>query len=661
MDETKCILLGFGSSALDPSTLSISQELTSTLHPSEVQLLRSLLPLGAHYWRIRQFCTAVTVGRIDGLYAASLSAGSKEVLATYEAAVQGAASIAGLNDIRKNFGPSLEALAAMSTGDNKTTVLIDQIQQFVTNQELPHRFRAFVGTSAIMGLLFVIAHYVAHGVILHNCPDFFIKQEAVGDREELVVNAPLLCFGISEELAVSILISGRERHTLLRESKLTGGSWASKGVDPAASAIFNSIHNPSLCSGGVLAVDELETRIEAAKGLWSRALWSAVGLSSSVHVHLASIRDMFLCHRGDLWQTFVERCFPGLVSSASTGHVPHPRPIAECFRTAVAMTTRDVDGVVSAFAVGVDGAAAAGSVVTFQQPQSRNPVARFGDVAQRILAQIAALRLLYNSPTGIHLVVSRSALGIYQSVFSFNMRMRFSFFALLQTRLLLRDAVKRIALDRQSSATSATAALVHRTLALLQTLMFVQSNLGYYLQVDVIEKHYAQLQQGFESVSNVERAKQLHDRFVLAVAEGSFYPNEVSAQHSNTILESVEMLFVSSLTLYVLCANKPSPTEREAGTHTHALMMLESKVNKELMPVLVGSLSISTKTSERALWSRIDFNRYFSRGGGGSGGPSGGVSSAPTGMPVSLSTFQPISIKPQTASLKLQQLHQSER
>jgi hypothetical protein len=326
------------------------------------------------------------------------------------------------------------------------------------------------------------------------------------------------------------------------------------------------------------------------------------------------------------------------------------------------MTTRDVDGVVSSFAAELDGAALVACTSMFQLPQSRNPVTRFDEAAQRLLGYIGALRLLYNMPDGLHLLVSRSALAIYQSVFSFNMRMRFSFVSLLQTRHLLRDAIKRISMDRQSpSAASPTAVLLHRTLALLQTLTFVQSNLGYYLQVDVIEKHFSQLQQVFESgVSNVDRAKQLHDRFVLAVAEGSFNPNEstlAAQQHGgNTILEAVEMVFRSSLTLYVICANKPTSSEREAGTHSHALAVLEAKVHKELLPLLVGSLSISTKTSERALWSRIDFNRYFSRGsdGGSSATASSSASAVLAGMPVSLGSFQPISVKPQTASLKLQ-------
>ena len=654
MDETKCILLGFGSSALDPTTLSISPELQTMLHPAEVHLLRTLLPLGAAYQKVRQFCTAVAIGRVDGLYSAAFASGARQVVELYEKTVKNASSVANLNEIRKNFGPAMDALLEIVTVHQKTAVVIELLQQFVTNQEFLPSFRSCIGESAIMGLLFVIAHYVAHGVILHNCPDFFIKLDATTDNDVLVVNTSLLSFGISEELAISILVAGRERHTLIRESKSVS-SWAKKGIDPAATAIFNSLHNASLCAGGVLALDELETRVEAAKGLWSRTLWQSVGLANNIHTHLMHIRDMFLCHRGDLWQTFVERYFPVLVSGASgsAGHAAQPRIVAECFRTACTMTMRDCEEMIGSFSVGLESVLAPSN---FPQPQLRTAVARFDDVAQKMVTQLKALRVQFKLPPGVHLLVSRSALSIYQSVFSFNMRMRFSFYALLQTRLLLRDVVKRMSFERQSSSSSssnATSALVQRTLALLQILTFVQSNLGYYIQVDVIETHYATLIQGLENIANVERAKQIHDRFVLAVAEGCFHPNETT--RINPILEVTELLFTCSLTLYVICANKPTTAEREAATHSHALVMLESKVTKELIPVLVGSLSISTKSSERALWSRIDFNRFFSSGGSQNKLTSvTGQFPQPTGVPVSLTSFQPTTVKPQTTSLKSQ-------
>lgn len=165
--------------------------------------------------------------------------------------------------------------------------LLHQLHHFISHREVPIEFREAMGRRVWMAVLYAIAHFVAHGVVLRShASDFFIRlrprrgnthvpsakipsnassgwyssqgrcqekqdekeeeedrnEEAVvlpslspKDKMELVLLPRRLPIGLSVELGMSILQAGRERRLLLMEAQL--------GTDPTSMGTRSSFTN----------------------------------------------------------------------------------------------------------------------------------------------------------------------------------------------------------------------------------------------------------------------------------------------------------------------------------------------------------------------------------------------------------------------------------
>jgi hypothetical protein len=131
------------------------------------------------------------------------------------------------------------------------------------------------------------------------------------------------------------------------------------------------------------------------------------------------------------------------------------------------------------------------------------------------------------------------------------------------------------------------------------------TSLSYYLQIDVIETNASALAKRLSSLKEIDSARKLHDKFVVNVMESSFM-----TQSGQFVLEALTQLFHISFSFYGLCSRNESRLGADAAAA--ALSTLEKRLQRDVVAVLIGNLSIATAAADRALWSRLDFNRYFS-------------------------------------------------
>lgn len=612
MEELRCSLLGFSSASFPFSSSTHLRggggagEQTSSvllqLHPAERALITDALPLGTMCHTLRGVTRDIAVGRREGVYISALGAAIAEILEHYEKSVRAVTTASAVAALRPMYFSAFTLLTGAVAQQESPDVILSSIRSFVLNCEIPQEFRVCLGEAVWMGLLYTIAHYIAHGVVLHGRKDFFISVRSKGGREDHALHSDLLPHGVSMELGMLILSVGKERRVLLSETESQGRDHFEKlalgAQDEAANAVFKAIYDFSLCAGGVLALDELETRVEAARKLWSKALWLKVGGTAALQEHLAALRAVFLCHRGDLWHAFVEAAFPNLVDSAVSKTVLTEsvigRVVADAFVHALNVSGLGDVPVYEQFSMFV--------VLPLEIGDSK--LRSIEDTARTILGYMRGLWVKYVLPQGLHLIVSTKAMEYYQRIFSFHIARRFSLHALHAVSRLFSGAFVS---NRRPSAE------LRRTFVLMQLLLFLQTTLAYHLQVDVILLQTTRLEKAMENCKSVQDAKRCLDRCVWHVAEGSFI-----TEGSGALLVACESLFRCSFTLYVLCTRYRLTSWAAEGSEiplevSAALAALETRVHQDVVAAFTGHLSGSaTRATERALWARLDFNRFFS-------------------------------------------------
>ncbi|KPA83104.1 hypothetical protein ABB37_02810 [Leptomonas pyrrhocoris] len=739
MEEVKCCLLGFNSElleqALDSSSTPSAALPTDSeaaaethlrlycqslpFHPTEQALLQRVLPLGRSYHLLQRAAQDVAVGRTVGLYPAAIGKGIKKILEHYVEAVKAASTPSALSALPATYAMTFALLEQIVEVQQRAEVCLPLLDRFLHHQEVPAVFRRLLGESVWLSLLYTTAHYVAHGVVLHARPDYFISlqtrlsnaaatsspsltgparpsagpspQPVPQPREEHTLYVDRLPRGVSTDLGLLILAAGKERRVLLRDADVQSGSdyleqLALGSQDEAANAVFHSIFNVQLCHGGVLATEELAARVEAAKTLWSKALWMKVGDLPALLAHLTALRNVFLCHRGDVWYAFVERVLPvlananppppqrlktnttstdtanfhllgtpslnnedeengnekgdeagaeddartraSLAAAAAARYAFLQRAAADAFLFALSVANlRDVpsyetftmrvssSGVEQADAAFTKGSTAKALTATLaattgaQASRQRrgDGAASTEDMARHLLYIVKSMYVQYVPPQGLPLIVSQKSMHYYQRLLSFHLSLRFALQALAVTRTRFSEALL---------TNTKPSADLRRAFTVFHLLHFLESTIAYYMQVDVINVCTARLEEQLSSsaCASVEQAKRLHDHFIWSVSEASFLTDG-----SEALLQACQSLNTCAVTLYTMCTRYCIPYWAVAGVNETPIEVratlgaLEVRVQQDVVAVFTGHLGLGGRQWERALWGRLDFNKFFSQ------------------------------------------------
>ncbi|CCW61698.1 unnamed protein product [Phytomonas sp. EM1] len=670
MEEIQCVLLGLDSCALlassplissghtinsmddasvngyganDASILSLTPSIRSSLHPTELLLLEGLLPLGRQYALLSAIARDTSLGRTEGLYASAVGAALEKILSCYVEDVKCAKTPSELALLSSTYSLTFNLLEkitqqkAPKSGPSSSSLLTIEylagIGDFLSNMELPPSFRQILGEHIWQAVLYTTAHYVAHGVVLYGRSDYFISVSSATSSlsggkkcsaEAHTLHQDLLPPGLSVNLGLSILAAGKARRVLLNEVEANEGDYLEQlaigALDGAAESVFQTIFAPSLCEGGLLAVDEMAARVESARALWTKALWERVSRTAPLAEYLEALQVVFMCARGDLWHAFVECTFNVICSNRSEVlHNPHEHAGSKRIHTSSHANLRRAVGEAFAYGLSVSGLAELSTYECFSVslPQGASQLdtktvmmdgtsscMAVEDVAGSILSLVRDLCIVYTTPQGLQLVVSQKALEYYQRLFSLHMSMRFALHSLSILRQLFSDAIT----TNPKPSTD-----LRRAYALFQMLHFLQTAVANYFQIDVVLLYTHELRQNIERCTSLQEAKHCHDRFIWNIAENSFL-----TEGSERVLTTCRALEECAVTLYMICVRyrlnywavdgvNQTPIEVAA-----ALTALETRVRQKVLASFVSHLSVSSRHAERALWVRIDFSRYFS-------------------------------------------------
>lgn len=275
------------------------------------------------------------------------------------------------------------------------------------------------------------------------------------------------------------------------------------------------------------------------------------------------------------------------------------------------------------------------------------------DAARVVLQRVNRISVAVALPDGVRLVVTPAALGRYRALFAQHMALRFSLHALQACRRLASarptfasgaarskgntTTAASAAASAASPAASAPFSASAEVAVLVHRLTFVISNYLYYLQMDVQEAHLHSARRALNSAHSVDAARNAHDTFVARAFAGAFL-NESS---DDGVGATMHLACTLSMSLFALCSlpeaaavlsgTPPAPTAgvpppsafasasaalASAGGGgvdvAAALRVLRARLDSEVLPGLAAHLSAATRVEHRALWTRLDFNRFIS-------------------------------------------------
>lgn len=702
-----------------------------------------VLPLGSLYATLRNFANDGTAGRLDGYIASASAIAVGCVLSDYEAQVDKISGVADLDALHKHFGEAFHMLVRLTHHKEELPVLILLIHQIQSSLDLPLSIRATLGEYTTTTVLFCIAHFVAHGVVLEGRQrDFFICKAAKRRREartergddvpaaheshddgatsvlldrtegddgpddvtvSFTLNKRLVPCGIPLDLADSMIHVGATRDVLRKQLREYGATRLRSGErdDEIARAVFASIYNAALTKGGRLVIEELAVRVEAARSIWSTALWDLVGGTRHLVNTVRLLRDAFLGHRGDLWGTFVDHAFPHLINFAIMGRT-HPSAstkgmavkMDQAYQSALRAVRLDETPLSTAISISMEVPAPA-------VPSS------IQEASEIIASRIPLIFITVDLTPGTELVIAKHTLDRYHELFSFQLGIRFAMHALHNARKQLQELAVCRALVRSASSLRDTPGdaggrdpttpsvatswkhAMGRIGVLLHFYTFVLSTVGQYFQVDVIETHYSPLEsllahsstskgqptgqqrgtgavggsRGGAPVQSVEEARIAHERALLEVADAMFYfdggdgdetPRTNQRGSSSADADLTESLMTATRTSFALfclaqrcwmllvgTADSGASVQPLTSEALTAIVSLEGARN-DLIVNIASHLSRSSKPSERALWARLDFNKFISNAWQKivrSGGHQHAQRTNSVGVPLSLGTI----------------------
>jgi hypothetical protein len=618
------------------------------------------LPLGSLYVVLKSFANDSAAGRLDGYVISATALAVSAILQDYEAAVDAIQGIADVVALSTSYGEAFHALVRVTHHKHELPVFLLLVQQLLSSLDLPLSIRSTIGEHVATTVLFCVAHFAAHGIVLEGRRnDFFIqtasrrrrvrRQEIATEEDQLfesdsnsdgdeadlastadadgsskrhspsssnrfVANKRLIPCGLQLELVNTMIQAGNTRHVLKKQLRRYGVTRLRSGEDDdaTAKAIFASIYNAALTSGGRLVVEELAVRVEAARSIWSKALWDLVGggtrhLENTVRL----LRDAFLGHRGDLWGTFVEKAFPLLTNvpflahaSAGNRSSSHSLLIGGS-GVGVATSTKGFAVLVdrayqSALReVRLDDTALAHSVSLSMDIPAPVAPATIQEAAEVMSSRIRMIFLTVDLSAGTELVISKHTLDRYHCLFCFQLEIRFALHSLHSSRKQLQELVlgpfaatpgssRSASLTSNAvggaAAPSAAASWKHamsRIGVLLHFYTFVLSTVGQYFQVDVIEGHYSPLvallaagnapdddkwtrqqRRGTSTTSaprlgaqSVEEARIAHERALLEVSDAMFYfdsREDGDDEHDGGLVETLECASQTAFALFCL-------------------------------------------------------------------------------------------------------------
>ena len=109
---------------------------------------------------------------------------------------------------------------------------------------------------------------------------------------------------------------------------------------------------------------------------------------------------------------------------------------------------------------------------------------------------------------------------------------------------------------------------------------------------------------------SVQVAQRAHEEFIAAMLDGAF----LSSKYNDVALQ-MDAIIALSFSLYAAVLRFESSSAEVSSSYAelaNAAQFIEKRLLAEVLPSLSVLLSVSLKKEHRALWTRLDFNRFLS-------------------------------------------------
>ena len=550
----------------------------AALSPPEAALLEGLAALGFHCSELSRWAGAEALPRpgapaaARSFYRRALAGGLQEILGAYRAAVLsvereargllGAGAVLPLSALSAELGefeallPQLHALVwRVAEGDIRGGALLGLLHEGTRS-----------GAPALRGSLrelFAAAHgvflrqlagWMAHGLLLDTCGEFFVQansramrsagtlsgtlgdgaggggenegEAAAGGAEEwhegFRIDRGLLPPYVRDEAAAAALFVGKAVRVLQRPFRAGARGWGGgrpAGEDaamlPEVGGGDAGVWAPEDAAGVMRALDGLrcggdfdrlsfERTVLHIQSVLAKRLWESLMERASLPRHLQALKDYFLLARGDFFhallletrELFAADPKPATAAAdleAALGRAAlKSNAEGDCFFPLVSPRVRPLD-------------AGEAPVRTHQGHKIHLPAYDAWD----------GVGLEYAVAWPLGLLLTPEVLGQYNSLFQHLFRLR-----RVQHDLDTAWAALR-SLARQESGAGAGAGLA-AAWRLRHDMSHLVNNLLIYIQVDVIEAQFHRLESGVAAAKNFQETEALHRGYLAALVAQCF-------------------------------------------------------------------------------------------------------------------------------------------
>jgi hypothetical protein len=633
MEQLQCALLGFFGEIITEDGVSTAAPDSPFTSPSDVALIASAVPMARDYESLSAFRERGAGGRLRGFYTASLAVAVDDVLRLYESDVLAMDDARGILALRTRYSALLRKVVAI-TQTNDTQQRLRQLHALCSEPRLPLDLRCTISDRVCIALLRNLAHWVAHGEVLDPTDFFVVPSEEKADdgsARQWDADRDRVPPGWPDTLLAHAVVAGKERRLLLRESSdlLNRHEMTEQERDRErgdAAAVFARLSDPQLIDGGAIVLDELERRVRAAHQHWSSIIWRSVKQRFRLLDQLEAVRDMYLCRRGDLWHSFITAAAPVLFAkhysegpaAVNARLALDQRVVTMAFQNSMLATGLAEHPLYRSFAMAFREAPLPAAPTAAGQGQTSTGGGGGGEplsldaIGAATLGNVRRLALQFRLPPGMALIVSPNAQRRYVRLFALHIALKLALYGLCEVRRFAGIV----------SRSYGTSRLLRKLLLLTGALHYFLTNVAFCLQVDVQDTHFKALMAALAQVTAVETARRAHEAFMDELYAGAFLQ-----QDGVDVARSIDAAIILALGLYVVTqrdttqavirasagSNQAHGSVVHAENEVHSVLSYVSlQLRRRVTAAVVPSISLDTRPAHRALWTRLDFNRWLS-------------------------------------------------
>ncbi|XP_077989144.1 gamma-tubulin complex component 4-like [Glandiceps talaboti] len=413
------------------------------------------------------------------------------------------------------------------------------------------------------------------------------EEDFTSSKQEFqtfALRAQMLPSYIPTRLAEKILFIGEsvqvfenKQGNLLRYT----GSILQDREEEFASELIMLQRQPTFC------LMSFEAVIDKIRACVAEHLWKLVVEESDLLGNLRILKDFYLLSRGELFLAFIDQA-KGLLKMPPTVTTDHD--VNAAFGQAARRVLLEDDLFLSKFKMSVETKLTSAKTTAKKSDgslPSKGPGAESG---------WHYLGLNYTVEWPLHILFTKSVLEKYNTMFKFLLHVK-------RVQLELQQCWA-LQMQRKEQLNETQSNIFH----LRRHMAFLVDNLQYYLQVDVLETQFSQLVEKISATRDFESIRLAHDQFLTSLLGQAFL-------HMKPFSHCLKEILDICLSFCTLLTQTNRLSEREM-TQIDKLAQSFKRQSSLLFTILSSVSSRESNPYLAQLMLRIDFNKYYSQGGG---------------------------------------------